>query len=105
MNVPKAFYTRRVGEALGSLALHVTSARNIAASLRPIKTAGLNLTEEEEPRPIITSISPRKTHRSKTEKGQLSPTTFTIEGKNLTKDSVKGFQLFWEGDARTFFSA
>jgi hypothetical protein len=33
------------------------------------------------------------------------PTTFTIEGKNLTADSVKGFQLFWEGDASTFFSA
>jgi hypothetical protein len=53
MKLPKAFFTSRVTEALGSLAVHVTSARNVAASLKPIKTAALDLEEEEEPRPII----------------------------------------------------
>jgi hypothetical protein len=96
MNLPDAFYTSRVTEALDSLAIHVTSARNIAASLKPIKTAGLNLTEEEEARPIITSISPRTTD-------PLGTVEFKMKGKNLTADSITGFELFLEDDPNISF--
>jgi Immunoglobulin domain len=107
MNVPDAFYTSRVTEALDSLAIHVTSARNIAASLKPIKTAKLELKREERPRAIINSIDPARTHRSKFDEGSgvVEPTTFTIRGKNLTKDSVTGFELFLEDDPSFSFSA
>jgi len=101
MNIPKAFYTRRVGEALESLALHVTSARNIAASLKPIKTAELDLVEEEEARPIITSIDPAKITDTDLDDG--GDATFTISGKNLAEDSVKSFALFLEDDPSVVF--
>jgi hypothetical protein len=100
MNVPKAFFTRRVGEAIESLALHVTSARNIAASLKPIKTAPLGLEEEEEPRPIITSIDPAKITDTDLDDGYA---TFTISGKNLAEDSVKSFALFLEDNPSVVF--
>jgi hypothetical protein len=100
MNVPKAFYTRRVGEALESLALHVTSARNIAASLKPIKTAELDLVEEEAPRAVLNSITPSRIDPSKVPEDGVK---FTISGKNLTEDKVKGFELFLEEDPSVSF--
>jgi hypothetical protein len=100
MNLPKAFFTSRVTEALASLAVHVTSARNIAASLKPIKTAALDLEDEEQPRPIITSINPaRIPDRSH------GTVEFKLKGKNFTQKSVTGFALFFEDDPKVIFTA
>jgi hypothetical protein len=101
MNLPHAFFTSRVTEALASLALHVTSARNIAASLKPIKTAALDLEEEEEPRPIITSITPSRIPYV----SYAGASDFTIKGKNLTEASVDEFELFFEDDPSNVYPA
>jgi hypothetical protein len=89
MNVPTAFRTRRVTEALASLALHVTAARNIAASLKPIKTPTLDLEPEESSRPIITQVEPRTAEAASGRK-------FKIRGKNFALKSVTYFELFRE---------
>src|SRR5690348_14622473 len=102
MNLPKAFFTSRVTEALASLAVHVTSARNIAASLKPIKTAALDLEDEEEPRPIITSIDPARIPDADRSEGAVE---FEIRGKNFTGKSVTGFEVFFEDDPRVTFAA
>jgi hypothetical protein len=88
MNVPTAFRTRRVTEALASLALHVTAARNIAASLKPIETPILDLEPEEGSRPIIDTVEPL------TDVEAASGRKFKIRGRNLARDSVKSFELF-----------
>jgi hypothetical protein len=98
MKLPRAFSHKRVNEALASLAIHVTSAREIAASLRPIKTAALDLQAEEKPRPIITSIEP-------TTNEAASGRVFTIRGKNFAYNSVQSFELFLEDDPSFSFPA
>jgi|SRR6516165_696982 len=89
MNVPKAFYTGRVTEALDSLAKHVTAAFYVANDIDPIRPAKLVL-EDEESRLIIKSI--------KIEKQDANGLSFMVTGKNLSKKTIQGFELFLEDD-------
>jgi len=108
MNIPKAFYTRRVTEALASLALHVRSAHDIAASLSPIKTPVLNLQPEEQAEPIIFSIDPPKIDINLVQQGKHHTFDFNVSGNNLglfinniKTPYFKTFELFSEETAQT----
>ena len=96
MKLPKAFYTSRVTEALDSLATHIISAHDIAASLRPVLTSSLTLVAEEEPRPIIRSVTPTGVRLAASENSIQQ--TFTIKGRNLSNTSLTAFELFLESD-------
>ena len=59
MKLPQAFHSRRVTEALSSLAVHVAAAYDIAASLDPARTLRPELRNDEDGRVVLHDVEPR----------------------------------------------
>lgn len=83
MDMPEIFRINRVNKAIISLAERIASAQEIAESIPPIKTAVLNLQDEEGSPPISTPTNPTPTIPSQEnglQLGAIFPNTFTPDG-------------------------
>ncbi|MEY3275231.1 MAG: hypothetical protein RL153_496, partial [Verrucomicrobiota bacterium] len=76
MKLPQAFHSRRVTEALSSLAVHVAAAYDIAASLDPARTLRPELKNDEDGRVVLNDIESRHCRAGE---------TITLVGANLAR--------------------
>lgn len=87
MNLPKAFHTARVQQAIESLAQHVNAAYLHASDLESLGVARQKLRPESPPKPIVVSLDPLQVSQR-----DRTAVTFTLRGKNLASKGILAIQ-------------